>query len=106
MDLRGDLRDPPLYPGLGDCPNNLSSPSPEYSGTYQYIRGHSSGGLFIGTLRRVRTPRQPYSPKLVEVEFCELRLYGVLGSWLRGSTDGIMLVVEDLGPLLEELQYR
>ena len=36
----------------------------------------------------------------------ELRNDGVLGSWLRGSTDGIMLVVEDLGPLLEELQYR
>ena len=23
----------------------------------------------------------PYSPECVEVEFCELRLYGVLGSW-------------------------
>ena len=73
MDLGGDLLDPPLYPGLGDCPNNLilSLPSPEYSGTCQYIRGHSLGGLFFGRLRRVRTPRQPYSPKLVEGEFSE-----------------------------------
>ena len=38
--------------------------------------------------------------------FSEVRHNGVLGSRLQGSTDGIMLVVEDLGPLLEELQYR
>jgi hypothetical protein len=31
--------------------------------------------------------------------FCELLLYGVLGSWLRGSADGIMLVVEGDVPL-------
>jgi hypothetical protein len=30
----------------------------------------------------------------VEGKFCELRVDGVLRSWLRGSADGIMLVVE------------
>src|SRR5215210_2328276 len=35
----------------------------------------------------------------VEGIFCELRLYGVLRSWLRGSAGGIMLVVEGDIPL-------
>src|SRR5918993_4659399 len=45
-----------------------------------------------------------YSPTFGEGEFCELRVDGVLRSWLRGSSGSSMLVVEDLGPLLEELQ--
>jgi hypothetical protein len=35
----------------------------------------------------------------VEGVFCELRHNGDLGSWLRGSADGIMLVVEGDVPL-------
>jgi hypothetical protein len=40
-----------------------------------------------------------YSQECVESVFCELRLYGVLRSWLRGSAGGIMLVVEGQIPL-------
>jgi hypothetical protein len=45
-----DPRGPPLYSGLGDCPNNpiLSFPSPEED-IYPYIRGHSKGGLLWHT---------------------------------------------------------
>jgi hypothetical protein len=52
------------FSGLGDCPNNiiLSFPSPEEA-QYPYIRGHPSGWTVLDTLRRGRTPRQPYSPK-------------------------------------------
>jgi hypothetical protein len=40
-----------------------------------------------------------YSPNLVEGVFSEVPLYGVLGSWLRDSASGIMLVVEGEIPL-------
>src|SRR5215210_3374979 len=36
----------------------------------------------VGVLRAPAPPPCPYSPKCVEEEFCELRLYGVLGSSL------------------------
>src|SRR3712207_2229746 len=36
----------------------------------------------------------PYSAECVQGEFCELRHNGALGSWLRGSAGGRMLVVE------------
>jgi hypothetical protein len=36
-------------------------------------------------------PYFPYSPKCLKEEFCELRLYGVLGGSHEGSADGIML---------------
>src|SRR5215207_842428 len=40
-----------------------------------------------------------YAPECVEGKFSEVRRHGVLGSWLRGSADGIMLVVEGDVPL-------
>src|SRR5215213_8108103 len=46
-----------------------------------------------------RAPRRIYSPECVEGEFSELRVDGVLPSWLRGSAGGIMLVVEGDIPL-------
>jgi hypothetical protein len=58
------VRGPPLYSGLGDCPNNLihSFPSPEKVPN-PYIR----------------TARQLYSPKWLEGAFSEVRVQGALG---------------------------
>jgi hypothetical protein len=53
--------------------------------------------LMLSTLpsHLLKTPFRTVS----EDEFCELRLYGVLESWLRDSAGGIMLVVEGEIPL-------
>src|SRR5215217_8517004 len=57
-------------------------------------------GYYIPSITSIPGPFFcPYSPECVEEKFCELRLYGVLGSWLRGSAGGIMLVVEEDIPL-------
>jgi hypothetical protein len=55
-------------------------------------------GALISTFNKARAdessmiPFGAYSPECVEVEFCELRLNGVLGSSRRKSAFGIMFV--------------
>jgi hypothetical protein len=80
-----DLGGPPLYSGLGDCPNKIIclSRAPKKVPTRIY-EGIPKVDYF-GTLRLARTTRHPYSPEYVEGEFSEVRLlrgYALrYGSW-------------------------
>jgi hypothetical protein len=66
------LGGPPLYSGLGDCPNKIIclSRAPKKVPTRIY-EGIPKVDYF-GTLRLARTTRHPYSPEYVEDKFSEV----------------------------------